>query len=95
MTKQPRRPATPAERALRERAARLGFKLCRRGQEYEFTEPDGARFGSNSVDSANQLLDVIEFKLPMQTYSACGTPLFKINDPDAADAEADTKPEGA
>jgi hypothetical protein len=90
-----RRPATPAERALRERAERLGFKLSRRGSEYNLTEPDGTGFGGTSLDGINQWLDVIEYKLPVQICYPCGTPAYKINDPDAADAEADTKPEGA
>ena len=92
-TKVPRRPATQAERALRERAERLGYKLSRRGSEYNLTEPDGTGSGGFDLDSINSWLDVIEHKLPVQICSPCGVPLFKINDPDeAADAETDTKP---
>jgi hypothetical protein len=90
MTKQPRRPATQAERALRERAERLGYKLSRRGSEYNLTEPDGTGFGGTSLDGINEWLDVIEYKLPVQISSPCGVPLFKINDPDEA-AEAESK----
>jgi hypothetical protein len=97
MSKQPGRPATQAERTLRERAERLGFKLSRRGSEYHLAKPDGTGFGCADLDGVNQWLDVIEYKLPVQTFSPCGTPLFKINDPDdAADAETDMiKPEPA
>jgi|SRR5450755_1254452 hypothetical protein len=91
-----RRPATPAELALRERAARLGFKLSRRGQEYSLTDPDGTGVGGMSLDGINEWLDVIEYKLPVQISSPCGMPLFKINDPDkAAEAETDHGGEAA
>jgi hypothetical protein len=86
MTKHPRRPATPAELAIRERAKRLGFKLSRRGQEYNLTGPDGTGIGGMSLDGVNSWLDVIEHKLPVQISSPCGTPLFRINDK-AAEAD--------
>jgi hypothetical protein len=89
-TKGPRRPATQAERALRERAERLGYKLSRRGSEYNLTRPDGSGFGGD-LDHINWWLNVEEHKLPVQICSPCGMPLFKINDPDAADAEAESK----
>jgi hypothetical protein len=74
-----RRPATQAELALRERAKRLGYKLSRRGSEYNLTRPDGTGFGGNDLDGINWWLDVEEHKLPVQISSACGRPLYKIN----------------
>jgi hypothetical protein len=68
------------ERDLKERARRLGYKLKRRGKDYSLIGDDGAVCGSHSIESMNWQLDVIEYKIPLQISTACGVPLFKIND---------------
>jgi hypothetical protein len=75
------------ERALRERAKRLGYRLKRRGTEYKLTNSDGG-FGGTDIDAINSWLDVIEHKLPMQISTACSRPLFTINaDNESTEAE--------
>jgi hypothetical protein len=71
-----------AERVLRERAKRLGYRLHRRSEAYRLIDPaSGAEteFGG-PFDTVNWLLDVIEYKLPVQFSTACGIPLWTIND---------------
>jgi hypothetical protein len=68
------------ERDLKERAKRLGYKLKRRGQEYRLISDDGAEYGGGSIEAMVWWLNVIEHKLPVQISTACGVPLFKINE---------------
>jgi hypothetical protein len=77
-----RRQPTQQEIDMRERAARQGYKLRRRGTEYHFTDEDGTGFGCGDIDGAIWWLDVIENKTPVQISTPCGLPMFKINDPD-------------
>lgn len=68
-------------KSLRERAKRLGLKAHKRGREYQLEYTDGGGFGGTSLNAINSWLDVIEFKLPVQISTACGMPLFSINEP--------------
>jgi hypothetical protein len=78
-----RRQPTQQEIDLRERAARHGYKLRRRGTEYHFTSDDGSGFGAATFEGAAEWFEtVIVQKTPMQISSASGIPLFKINDPE-------------
>lgn len=76
---------TAQERALRQRAKRLGYRVRRRHNTYELTDADGTGFGGDGIEAVVWWLDVIEHKLPVQISTACGVPLFKIN---AAEAGA-------
>jgi hypothetical protein len=67
------------ERDLRDRAKRLGYKLKKRGTQFELVSDDGSGCGADSIDGVNWWLDVIEYKTPVQFYSACGVPTYKIN----------------
>jgi hypothetical protein len=73
--------ATMTERDLKERAARLGCKVRRRGNEFHLTT-DGGGCMSSDLSVINDWLDVIEHKIQLQVSTACGVPLFKINAPD-------------
>jgi hypothetical protein len=65
------------DRALRQRAKRLGYRVNRRGAEYDLTS-DSSAFGG-TIDGVNDWLDVIEQKIPMQISTSCGRPLFTLN----------------
>jgi hypothetical protein len=69
---------TQQQRDLKERAARLGYKLRRRGTEYNLVDYYGAGFGG-AIESVIYWLDVIENKTPVQVSTACGMPLYEIN----------------
>ena len=73
------------ERALRERAKRLGYRLHRRGKAYRLIDPASATETEfDGPIAVNWSLDVIEQKLPVQFSTACGIPLWTINTDKAA-----------
>jgi hypothetical protein len=68
------------ERAVTERAGRLGYRLRRRGNDYRLINAaECTEIGCQDIDSINGLLDVIEDKLPLQFSTACGVPLWTVN----------------
>ena len=75
-----------AERALRERAKQLGYRLHRRGEAYRLIDPGSGTETEfdGPIDAINSWLDVIEYKLPVQFSTACGIPLWTINNDKSA-----------
>jgi hypothetical protein len=71
-----------SERDLKERAARLGCKVRRRGNEFHLTV-DGGGCASSDFSVINEWLDVIEHKIPLQICTAgqAGAPLVDVLDP--------------
>jgi hypothetical protein len=74
------RTTNDTERAVRERAKRLGYRLRRRGNDYRLIDAaGGAAFGGQEIQSMIWWLDVIESKRPVQFSTACGIPLWTVN----------------
>jgi phosphoenolpyruvate synthase/pyruvate phosphate dikinase len=69
--------ANDAERALRERAKRLGYRIRRRGIDYRLIDDAEAEaIGFQDINGINLWLDVIEHKLPLQVSTACDITLW-------------------
>ncbi|MBR0697741.1 hypothetical protein [Bradyrhizobium lablabi] len=64
---------------LKERAKRLGYKLKRRGTTYSLIDNKGEG-PSGTIDGIVWWLNVIEHEIAAQVSTACGMPLYTIND---------------
>jgi ParB-like nuclease domain len=77
--KKPERKPTELE-ALRERAAKLGYKLRKRGDSYGLIPTDGEGGESwGPIEGTSELLDGMEGKRAWQAYTECGMRIDGVN----------------